>query len=279
VATGARDGKPARSSTIEQNVQYYGALCRQACRDVRPDLIVLPEIALQYGLRRSPLETAVPAPGRETQPFQQIARSGRCRIALGMLERDGDAVYNSVALISPRGRVDGRYRKVHLAVGQEIHSGIRGGDGFPVFDTEAGRIGVNICMDSSAAESSRMAGLNGADILLLPIMGDHRAWFTFERRFDVDRWRCIMRTRAMDNQFCLAVARNAAEGSCIINRIGDILAWNDGTRDFIHAVVPLDEDLPTCNNGCYADVNWMQRRVCAYAGAEDPWRLGRVALP
>jgi len=43
-----------------------------------------------------------------------------------------------------------------------------------VFDTEIERIGCNICMDSSAAESSRMVGLNGAEVLLLPIMGDHR---------------------------------------------------------------------------------------------------------
>ena len=91
------------------------------------------------------------------------------------MERDGDAVHNSAVLIDPAGKIEGRYHKVHLAVGGEIESGILPGNTFPVFQTELGRIDGNICMDSSATESSRMIGLNSADFLLLPIMGDHRA--------------------------------------------------------------------------------------------------------
>ena len=146
-------------------------LCEAACRE-NPSLIVLPEIALQWGLKGSPIDLAVPAPGPETEVFAEIAQRYRTRILLGLLERDGDAVHNSAVLIDPAGKIEGRYRKVHLAVGGEIESGILPGNTFPVFQTELGRIGCNICMGSSATESSRMIGLNGADFLLLPIMGD-----------------------------------------------------------------------------------------------------------
>ena len=202
---------------------FYAPLC-EAASQKNPSLIVLPEIALQWGIKGSPIDLAVPVTGPETEVFADIARRYRLRIMLGMLERDEDAVYNSAVLISPNGQIDGLYRKVHLAVGGEIESGISPGEGFPVFETEIGRIGCNICMDSSVTESSRMVGLNGADFLLLPIMGDHRAWQPGLRIFDPDRFRGIMQTRAMDNQVCMVVAVNRTEGSCIIDRLGNVLA-------------------------------------------------------
>ena len=109
-----------------------------------------------------------------------------------------------------------------------------------------------------------MVGLNGADFMLLPIMGDHRAWHPAEGGFDPDRFRAIMRTRAMDNQFCVIVARNNGEGSCIVDRVGNVLAWNEGDQDTIVATVKLDDGYLTANHGCYRAVNWMQRRPHVY---------------
>jgi predicted amidohydrolase len=265
-----RRGRQFKS--VRDNIEFYGPLCEAACRQCRPQLIVLPEIALQWGVPGSPLDLAVPAPGPETEAFAAIARQHRVRIALGLLERDGDAVYNSALLIGPTGFLDGRYHKVHLAAGGEDVSGILPGDGFPVFDTELGRIGCNICMDSSAVESSRMVGLNGADFLLLPIMGDHRAdrWNRGTPIHNDDRWRAIMRTRAMDNQLCMVVARNNTQASCIVDRKGEVLAWNDGDEPFITADVTLDDGYRIWQGGCFRDVNWLQRRPHLYGAFTDP---------
>ncbi|MDH7570980.1 MAG: carbon-nitrogen hydrolase family protein, partial [Armatimonadota bacterium] len=174
VVTGHAHARAHIPKTVQGNLEFYARLCEAACA-ARPNLVVLPEICLQWGVPGHAVETALPAPGPETDVFARIARQYRVRICLPLIERDGDAVHNSALLISPHGEIDGRYRKVHLAVGGEAESGILPGDGFPVFQTEIGRLGCNICMDTSAAESSRMVGLNGADFLLMPIMGDHRA--------------------------------------------------------------------------------------------------------
>ena len=267
-----------RFQSLQDNIQFYGDLCKSACRQHQPQLIVLPEIALQWGVPGDSLDLAVPAPGPETEAFAAIAREHKVRIALGMLERDGDAVRNSVVLIGPNGAIDGRYRKVHLAAAGEDTSGILPGDGFPVFGTELGRIGCNICMDSSAAESSRMVGLNGADFLLLPIMGDHRAdrWSMGSPVFNEDRWRAIMRVHAIDNQLVMIVARNRGLGSCIINRKGDLLAWNDGSEEFITADVTLDDDYRIWQGGCFRDVNWLQRRPHLYAPFTDSANVGSL---
>ncbi len=265
VATGTRASRQQHhSKSIADNVAYYAELCR-ACASAT-DLIVLPEVALQWGLSGSPLDTALSVPSAETDVFAQIAREHQSYILLGLFEREGDAVRNSALLLGPDGQLAGRYYKVHLAVGGESESGILPGDNFPVFATDIGRIGCNICMDVSAAESSRMVGLNGADFLLLPIMGDHRAdrWSLGSPVFNESRWQAIMRTRALDAQVCLVVARNEGQGSCIVNRRGDFLAYNDGSEEFIYATVEMDDGFRTWNGGCFRGINWMQRRPHLY---------------
>ncbi|MEQ1912371.1 MAG: carbon-nitrogen hydrolase family protein, partial [Vicinamibacterales bacterium] len=212
VVTGRQSQRTGlKFKSIQDNIDFYGKLIEKACERDHPQLVVLPEVALQFGIGGDALDKAVPAPGPETDAFAAIAKKHRVRIALGMYERNGDAVHNSVVLISPAGKIEGRYRKVHLAGGGEDCSGILPGEGFPVFETDVARIGCNICMDSSVAESSRMVGLNGADLLLMPIMGDHRAdrWTLGPPNFNEDRWRVIMRAHAIDNQLCMVVARNS----------------------------------------------------------------------
>jgi len=265
VATGTASSRRQHGiSTIKDNVEFYADLCRR-CAD-NADLIVLPEVALQWQLPGSPLDIALPCPGPETDVFAEIARAQKTQILLGIFENEGDAVRNSAVLFDTNGEVAGRYYKVHLAVGGESESGILPGDSFPVFNTPIGRIGCNICMDVSAAESARMIGLNGADFLLLPIMGDHRAdrWSQGPPVFNEGRWQAIMRTRALDTQLTFAVARNEGQGSCIIDRKGDFLAYNDGTEEIICATVRADDDFRTWNGGDFRGINWMQRRPHVY---------------
>ena len=224
------------------------------------------------------LDVAVPAPGPETDVFADIAQRHGTRIAVGTHERDGDACYNSFILVDPEGKIEARYRKVHLASGGENESGLLPGDSFPVTDTEIGRIGFNICMDSSAAESARMVGLNGADFLVLGIMGDHRAdrLTPGSPIFNPDRWLAIQRTRALDNQLCMVIARNNAIGSCIIDRRGDVVAWNEGDRDWVTATVRVQDDCRYWNGEELRDVNWAQRRPHLYTAYTDPCNYGSL---
>lgn len=123
-----------------------------------------------------------------------------------------------------------------------------------------------------------MVGLNGADFLLLPIMGDHRAdrWTVGSPHFSEERWKAIMRTHAMDTQLCMVVARNETHGSCVVDRKGDVLAWNEGDRDFVIATVEIDDGYRTWNGACFRDVNWMQRRPHLYPESTRPGNVGGV---
>lgn len=278
VVTGKHGDRKRRFESIRDNVDFYLSLCRDAYEADKPDLMVLPEICLQYGIKGSPIDLAVPALGTETEPFAHFAREYGVHVLLGMLERDGDAVHNSAVLFGASGEIEGVYRKVHLAVGGEMDSGILPGDDFPVFDTQIGRIGCNICMDSSAAESARMIGLNGADFLLLPIMGDHRAQFPDGSGWDADRFRAIMQTRAMDNQVCMVVSVNQTTGSCIVDRTGKVLVWNDGSKPYVTAPVDVADGIRAVSNGCLRGVNWMQRRPHAYGAFGDEKNVGGLLV-
>jgi predicted amidohydrolase len=256
---------------IGEKVDLWASLVRAACRK-RPDLIVTPEIIISG---EHPIDGAVEVPGPATAPFQEIAADHGAHIVLGLKEREGDAVYNSAVLIAPSGEVQGAYRKVHLATGEDT-SGTRPGDSFPIFETPLGRIGCLICMDTTVCESARMLGLNGADFICFPIMGDLRAdrFSLGQPVYNESRWKAIMRTRAIDNQVCMVIARNEAKGSCIIDRKGDILAWNEGYDEFTYATVPGEDGYRAWDGADLREVTYMLRRPHLYGMYSDPDCLG-----
>ncbi len=169
------------------------------------------------------------------------------------------------------------YHKVHLATGED-NTGLTPGDRFPVFPTPFGRIGCLICMDTMLSESSRMLALGGADIICMPIMGDLRAdrFSPGNPIFNESRWKAIMRTRAIDNQVCMAVARNDVQGSCIIDRKGDILAWNEGDQEFLYATLPADDGYRMWNGTDLREVTFLLRRPHLYARVHRPAEPGPV---
>lgn len=254
------------SDEIAQCVDQWASLVKAACRR-GPQLIVTPEVVIG-GKRLA--EGSVTVPGPATRPFEQLARQYKVHLVLGVRQRDGDTFYNSAVLIGPEGKLLGVYQKVHLATSEGL-SGVSPGDRFPVFDTPIGRVGCLICMDTTVCESARMLALNGADFICFPIMGDLRAdrWSAGQPIYNEDRWKAIMRTRAIDNQVCMVVARNGAQGSCIIDRKGDILAWNEGDQEIIEATLPASDSYRIWDGGDFREVTFLLRRPHLYGVYSD----------
>lgn len=131
------------------------------------DLAVFPECALTgYGFssRAAALAVAETLPGPTTEELQALCARTDRHCLFGLLERDGDRVFNAAALVGPHGLV-GRYRKMHL-----LHLGVdrfndRGDLGFPVFEVADARLGVLICFDLSFPEAARSLKLAGAQVL------------------------------------------------------------------------------------------------------------------
>ena len=97
-----------------------------------------------------------------------LARELKILLVAGMLEADGEARCNTTVVISPEGRLLGKYRKQHLE--HELARN-RPGTESPVFDTPYGRIGVMICADRRLPEIAGRLKEQGADFFLCPSGG------------------------------------------------------------------------------------------------------------
>lgn len=133
-------------------------------------LIVLPELCISGYVFRTKAEARAGAEplhgGPSLHAFEQLCRARGVFVAFGFAEREGEALYNSAALVGPDGLV-GTYRKLHLW-GEENLFFEPGDRGLPVFQTAIGRIGMAICYDVWFPETFRLMALQGAEIICVP---------------------------------------------------------------------------------------------------------------
>lgn len=133
-------------------------------------LIVFPECAVTGYCYESLDEAMTVAETPDGPSVSEVA--GWCAerdvwVVFGLLERDGERLFNALACVGPDG-LDGWYRKAHLpflGVDRFVTPGDRP---FQVTETPLGRLGLNICYDSSFPEAARVLSLLGADLIVLP---------------------------------------------------------------------------------------------------------------
>lgn len=132
-------------------------------------IVVFPECALT-GYCFDNLDEALPfaetLPGPSTEALAALCAKLDVYTVVGMLELSGDGLFNAAAVLGPEGLV-GSYRKIHLPCLGIDRFAIPGDRQFTVFDTAVGKLGVNICYDSSFPESSRIMSLDGAELIAL----------------------------------------------------------------------------------------------------------------
>ncbi len=117
------------------------------------------------------LAEAIPG-GPTTALMQEIAAKHQMVIVAPIYEKAMTGVYyNTAAVIDADGRYLGRYRKKHIpqvAGFWEKFFFKPGNEGYPVFDTAYGQVGVYICYDRHFPEGARLLGLHGAEIVFNP---------------------------------------------------------------------------------------------------------------
>lgn len=161
--------RPRNSQSAADNLKAFGALVEQAGAH-KADIVCLPEGATIVGTTHDYISGSEPVPGPTTGFLGELARRNNLYIVAGLLEKEGDVVYNTAVLIDRKGNLAGRYRKTSLPR-EEIDGGVTPGNAFPVFDTDFGRIGIMICWDVTFPEPARALAQQGAEVIFLPIWG------------------------------------------------------------------------------------------------------------
>ncbi len=131
-------------------------------------LAVLPEQATigyifdSFAMVKPYLDTV---PGKTTDALAKVTARRHMYVAVGIAELDPKTGlgYNTAALVGPSGYL-GKYRK-HGLNSQDQAWVTPGDGGFPVFDTELGRLMMLICYDDTYWQYPRLAALHNVDVV------------------------------------------------------------------------------------------------------------------
>jgi beta-ureidopropionase len=160
VATVSQDGISDRPSQ-EYLEETLTRLEWSACRS--PDIVCLPE-----NFPGLTADDAQPVPGPLTERLGAWAREKHCYVVVPYRVKDGPRQYNSAVLLDRQGEVIGQYDKIH-PVDVEIERGITPGHADPpVFKTDFGTIGIQICFDVNWPQTWRQLKGKGAEIVFFP---------------------------------------------------------------------------------------------------------------
>ncbi|MFW5488284.1 MAG: N-carbamoylputrescine amidase [Desulfovibrio sp.] len=158
-----------------KNIDHAESLIRQAKRG-GADIVLLQELfSTPYFCQDQKPEYFALAHPLAQDPavmrMRELARELEVVLPVSFFEKDGQAYYNSLAMIDADGSILGVYRKTHIPDGvgyQEKYYFNPGDTGFKVWNTRYGNIGVGICWDQWFPECARSMALRGADILMYP---------------------------------------------------------------------------------------------------------------
>ncbi|MBM3531830.1 MAG: N-carbamoyl-D-amino-acid hydrolase [Alphaproteobacteria bacterium] len=299
----AQLGPVARSDSRAHVVKRMIALLDRAkARGCR--LVVFPELALTTFFPRWFMtdQAEVDAfferemPSAETRPLFEAAAGRGIGFYLGYAELTPEGRhYNTSILVDDRGRIVGKYRKVHLP-GHAEHEPQRAwqhlekryfevGDlGFPVWRTMGGAMGMSICNDRRWPETFRVMGLQGVELVMLGYNTPDRNASAFEpnhlRMFHND---LVLQAGAYQNStWVVAVAKAGLEegvgmigGSCIIQPSGEVVARVSTVDD---EFVAFDCDLDLARMGKETIFNFARHRRIEHYGVITA-QTGAIAPP
>jgi predicted amidohydrolase len=221
---------PRETENSTASVEEFCKLVEEAGRQ-KCDIVCLGEAINMVGIKSGPpySEIAEPIPGPTTNRLGELARKYNMYIVAALGERENQAIYNAGVLIDRQGRVAGKYHKVFLPR-EEIEAGVTPGAGYPVFDTDFGRIGMMICWDVQYVDPARALAVQGAEIVFMPI------WDGFE---------VLAQARAIENQVYLVSCSYGETPFCAVyDPWGKVLAAAKKRPGIAYADIDLNETHP-----------------------------------
>lgn len=156
---------------------------------------------------------------------------------------EGDKVYDASLLIDANGEIIGIQKMVHVAQAPQFYEQdyyTPADDGFHVFDTEYGRIGIVVCFDRHYPESIRTEALTGADLILIPTVN------TKTEPSEMFEWE--LRVQAFQNSVAIAMCNRVGhEGdmdfageSIVVDAYGNTVVKADDTERIVYVNIDME---------------------------------------
>lgn len=110
---------------------------------------------------------------------------------------EDNSLYN-IAYLFRRDGTLGKQYKLHVTPAEKHWWGVKGGDQVEVFDTDKGRIAIQVCYDIEFPELARIAVEKGAQMIFVP--------FCTDERYAYLRVRYCAQARCIENQIYVAIS-------------------------------------------------------------------------
>jgi len=185
-------------------------------RSFKPDIVCLPEL---FSNRDAEI-----VPGRVTDQLATWARTNSSYVIFGLRTKKAGRDFNSAILLDRKGKVVGQYDKVHPTE-DEIQNGVTpGADASePVFRTDFGMIGIQICFDVNWREGWQRLKQHGAQIIFWP------SAYPAARQLPA---------MALSNEIYI-VSSTVSGQSSIYDITGEVLASTGVHQEWVGAAIPL----------------------------------------
>lgn len=173
--------------------------------DYRCDIVLFPEMItmqlLSFLPNKSP-GTAVRQLDQFTPQYEDLFSKLAIKYNINIIAGshfviENDDLYNVSYLFQRNGKIGKQY-KIHITPHEKKWWGVKPGKSIEVFDTDFGKISINICYDVEFPEVSRIAVSKGAQILFVPFNTDERRGYL--------RVRYCSQARAIENQVYVVIA-------------------------------------------------------------------------
>lgn len=199
---------------------------KAAAQDI--DLIVFPEASMyNFGTPKENLHAQSEAlEGPFVAALCNMAAQYNIFVMVGMFESPvvSNRVFNTLVLIDDKGRMAGKYRKIHLFDALEVResSRMQPGDGATLlFECRGMKIGAMTCYDVRFPELARYLAVRGADAIVIP-----SAWYAGPLK-DM-QLEVLCRARAIENNIyiaaCVQTGADYTGSSMIIDPMGVVLS-------------------------------------------------------
>jgi predicted amidohydrolase len=131
------------------------------------DIACFPECSLLGWVNPKAHLLANAIPGPDTDRICTLAKKYNIMISIGLAEKEGNRLYDSVVLVDNMGQILLKHRKINLLT-KLMNPPYASGDKVSVVNTKFGRIGLLICADTFRDDLINQMREKKPDLLIIP---------------------------------------------------------------------------------------------------------------
>ena len=237
----------SHGGSIEENIDKSMSAIHEAA-EKGADIILFQEVQLTEFFPQYPgLDVsgyAIDIESDVVAGFRKACKDNHIMAVPNVYLKEAGKTYDASILIGRDGEIIGVQKMVHIAEAKEFYEQdyyTPSDEGFLVFDTDIGKIGIVICFDRHYPESIRTEALRGADLILIPTANVKSEPLTmFEWEIKVQAFQNSVMV-AMCNRVGIEGDMSFAGESIVVDANGETLIKADDQEQLIVCDVNITE--------------------------------------